>query len=96
MACIVESTFSICNSLYFLRKIKKKNFVSYSFLLCSVEVSEFADDNASTTETDENKVSEEIEDIENEEGIDGVSSEGEKTSGGTETVTVNSKTKFFF
>lgn len=53
-----------------------------------VDVSEFADDNASTTETDENKVSEEIEDIEDEEGIDGVSSEGEKTSGGTETVEV--------
>lgn len=53
-------------------------------------MSEFADDNASTTETDENKVSEEIEDIEDEEGIDGVSSEGEKTSGGNETVEVNS------
>lgn len=51
-------------------------------------MSEFADDNASTTETDENKVSEEIEDIEDEEGIDGVSSEGEKTSGGNETVEV--------
>lgn len=56
----------------------------------SLEVSEFADDNASTTETDENKVSEEIEDIEDEEGIDGVSSEGEKTSGGNETVEVGS------
>lgn len=52
-------------------------------------MSDFADDNASTTETDENKVSEEIEDIEDEEGTDGVSSEGEKTSGGTETVEVS-------
>lgn len=51
-------------------------------------MSEFADDNASTTETDENKISEEIEEIEDEEGIDGVSSEGEKTSGGNETVEV--------
>lgn len=54
-----------------------------------IKVSDFADDNASTTETDENKVSEEIEDIEDEEGTDGVSSEGEKTSGGTETVEVS-------
>lgn len=52
------------------------------------EVSEFADDNASTTEIDENKANEEIEEIEDEEGIDGVSSEGEKTSGGTETAEV--------
>lgn len=54
--------------------------------LILAEVSEF-DDNASTTETDENKISEEIEDIE-EEGVDGVSSEGEKTSAGNETVEV--------
>lgn len=53
-------------------------------------MSELVEDNASTTETDENKVSEEVEDIEDEEGIDGVSSEGEKTSGGTETVEVGS------
>lgn len=58
------------------------------FFFLIPEVSEFADDNASTTETDENKVLEEIEDMEDEEGIDGVSSEGEKTSGGTETVEV--------
>lgn len=62
-------------------------FISFVVFLFSVEVSEFADDNASTT--DENKVSEEIEDIEDVEGIDGVSSEGEKTSGGNETVEVN-------
>lgn len=61
----------------------------YEYFLFFKESSEFADDNASTTETDENKISEEIEDIEEEEGIDGVSSEGEKTSGGTETVEVN-------
>lgn len=53
-------------------------------------MSEFVDDNASTTETDENKGPEEIEDIVDEEGIDGVSSEGEKTSGGNETVEVSS------
>lgn len=51
-------------------------------------VAGFADDNASTTETDENKANDDIEEIEDEEGIDGVSSEGEKTSGGTETVEV--------
>lgn len=71
---------------------RKKNeffFLIFRFFISgALEVSEFADDNASTTETDENKVSEEIEDIEDEEGIDGVSSEGEKTSGGTETVEV--------
>lgn len=52
-------------------------------------MSEFTDDNASTTETDENKASEDIEELDEEEGTDGVSSEGEKTSGGTETVEVN-------
>lgn len=58
------------------------------FYFIFVEVSEFADDNASTTETDDNKISEEIEETEDEEGIDGVSSEGEKTLGGNETVEV--------
>lgn len=56
--------------------------------IIQLEVSEFVDDNASTTETDENKVSEEIEDIEDEEVTDGVSSEGEKTTGTNETIEV--------
>lgn len=51
------------------------------------DVSEFAEDNASTTETEDSKITEDIEDME-EEGLDGVSSEGEKTTGGTETVEV--------
>lgn len=68
--------------------------INISIKLCLIlEVSEFTDDNASTTEADENKVSEEIEEIEDEEGIDGVSSEGEKTSGGTETAEVNNLLK---
>lgn len=58
------------------------------------EVAGFADDNASTTETDENKTHEDIEEIDDEEGIDGVSSEGEKTSGGTETAEVMRKKNF--
>lgn len=52
----------------------------------SEDISEFTEDNASTTETEDTKISEDIEDM--EEGLDGVSSEGEKTSGGTETVEV--------
>lgn len=51
-------------------------------------MSEFVDDNASTTEPEENKT-EEIDDIEDEEGMDGVSSEGEKTTGGNETIEVS-------
>lgn len=50
--------------------------------------SEFTEGNASTTETDDSKIPEEIDDIEDEEGMDGVSSEGEKTSGGPELVEV--------
>lgn len=50
--------------------------------------SEFTEDNASTTEAQDAKMSEDIEDME-EEGLDGVSSEGEKTSGGTENVEVS-------
>lgn len=38
-------------------------------------------DNASTTETDDKQASEDIEDIDEEEGTDGVSSEGEKPGG---------------
>lgn len=38
-------------------------------------------DNASTTETDDKQVSDDIEDIDDEEGTDGVSSEGEKPGG---------------
>lgn len=51
------------------------------------DVSEFTEENASTTENEDNKMSEEIEDMD-EEGLDGVSSEGEKTSGGLDTVEV--------
>lgn len=49
--------------------------------------SEFTEDNASTTETEDTKMSEDIEDME-EEGLDGVSSEGEKTTGGADNVEV--------
>lgn len=38
-------------------------------------------------------MSDEIEDIEDESGMDGVSSEGEKTTGGTETAEVSLKIK---
>lgn len=53
--------------------------------LFSPEVSEFADDNASTTKTNENKGPDEIKVVDDEEGMDGVSSQGEKTSGGNDT-----------
>lgn len=70
------------------RNKKFGNISLTDFILC-LEVSEFVDDNASTTETDENKASEEIEDIEDEEVTDGVSSESEKTTNTTETIEVN-------
>lgn len=70
--------------------MRKSCKISINWNWCLItEVSEFVDDNASTTETDDNKASEEIEEIEDDEGMDGVSSEGEKTSGGTETIEVN-------
>lgn len=74
-------------------KRKKIGKISLTDFILYLEVSEFVDDNASTTETDENKASEEIEDIEDEEVTDGVSSESEKTTNTTETIEVNS---FFF
>lgn len=45
-------------------------------------------DNASTTETDDKQPTEDIEDIDEEEGTDGVSSEGEKPGGANESLQV--------
>lgn len=77
--------------------IKKKCFLSFlpfygwnsSILIIddTDDGSEFTEDNASTTETEDAKMSEDIEDME-EEGLDGVSSEGEKTTGGADNVEV--------
>lgn len=51
-----------------------------SNLIFFFKVTDYPEDNASTTEADD-KQSSEIDDIDDEEGTDGVSSEGEKTGG---------------
>lgn len=50
--------------------------------------SEFTEENASTTEADDNKVSEEIEDMEEEENTDGVSGTSGAGESGAEAIEV--------
>lgn len=59
-----------------------------------IQVTDFAEDNASTTEADD-KQSSEIDEMDEEEGTDGVSSEGEKTGGNELEVNKNRFLNFF-
>lgn len=59
------------------------------FFVLRLDGSEFTEENASTTEADDNKVSEEIEDMEEEENTDGVSGTSGAGESGTEAIEVN-------